>query len=603
MATQKAKRSRVRIIGRTCVAGLALSGCSRDSLDLTRNDEQSRSAAVERAADAIARSREELIAQEMKSKSVLQASARNSEWVVPQTAIPEETPAENTSRWSRLMAKLRHPRIPSFKLRRHKDEESIGDPFLAASNEAKNSAEAKKPSPESRKPVTGVAKNPALDNAIDELLKENVPASVNDHKIASKSPKRDPLADKLASKRRTEQRVAQIPSTDPTEGKTIPVAATNPQREDSSEARPFPTRDTLETLANREPAEKIARPKSPFHREPEAVAEETPETERLAESHVRSHHPLADAEPSRSRDREALPRQMSPVSAKIAGLLAESHEAADRGDSSQALSIAIEAQRVATVHKHVFSPDEERPSDLVARLSERTEESSFDVAREPAVEDDRQISFSNGFSSESPRRTAERAEFHPTTSSTPQRRQPQTSWPEQTEFVDSNDLWKPQDAGATDTAPASEVKIGAQSRRRTPELIQATAGETFAPVEHAEAREVARLPELPVPTAIQSSEPSLPPLIELGQPTTTAPEPFQSLALADAPSLGSGPPLAPPPLAIGDDFSDAELQFADDAVENTASKGGRLFWFLGLGAIAGFGLVLFRRRTYGKQSS
>jgi len=597
---------------------LGLAGCAREALDVAKDDPNAQSAAEERAADAVARSREALADQDRRAKAfhlpnpITRASAEKK---TKGATLAAEEPKPSLS--ERLLGGRLTKGL--FDRKSSSDKELSDDPFVAGDEKSEKTREAAKKSPS------------ASDDALDKFLREQEPvtarkrASVVNYEEAAEDTEAEAPKKTLARKPGTQSEKAsfvdrKLASDQPASAKSPTdkrVAAKTPATAEKivakaepkkSAARPFPTANLL----NEEPSavRTVSRESPPVER---AIAKSTPKSTTTLKP---KQHPLA----ARTESAEARPSsaQSAKVGAKIANLMGQSRTAAEEQRFSEALKLAAEAQRLAAANRYSFKKGEDQPVELMAWLAVQMEESAdedasaktsiakskvegqspfataswsndADFAAEPVVARDPQpASIRNSLTITEGRRSGSIARER-TTVNPP-------AWPMLTsqEFQKSDELWQP----VTITADHLE-RADSKAAIQRPLIAHATINavepqpEPQSPWESQPAKA----------ETIAATTPAAAPLVELGNPTTTMPEKFVSLVASDASNPAtSSRRIAPPPLAISSDSAvAAETETADLSVSSGGS--GRAVWYVVLGAILTGILIGFRRKIYGGKAS
>ncbi|MBX3443219.1 MAG: hypothetical protein KF774_12505 [Planctomyces sp.] len=655
LRTLDRKRLWSAALGGVCLAGLGIQGCSRNAVDLGREDAQARSAAEERAAAAVQRSKQDLLAQEERTRKSATGKGEANERLASVSTQPEviTASAEKPSRFGNGWKGLTRTEggLALFRKKPAPKDKDGGDPFLQS--DAKDSSV-------------------AANKSVDEFLQEQRPVAIDRRTPVAANPStkaepqaesREPLADPLLA--RSQQRVVVKPSPGAEEPKTAPAG--RPQKSDKdrlleellaemdagapsappakSKARPFPPMESPET--DEESALLAAVP--PKRSSSNPLAEKPPVAQRAAQP-APAEHPLietetqADFEPEpvelASADRRSPASRrgaVDDVGRQISKLLDNAREAADNDDYPQALQLAAEAQRIAARSSYEFPPGTEQPIELVGRLAEEmasrpaTEEprsavaTTNDAARPPFSKvawsrPEEQLRDIDAFGAKPSASEPAIARMPDQRQRAGGRRRNDPQWPAITSvaFEQSDELWQSAepdvaelDSGTSSGDVGRDVAFASNVTRAAAEAAGEALGEEappFVPAGNAgfgivAAREFPTLerglvepePWSPRDTPAVAPPPPLEgPFVELGMPTPISPD---ETIVAAASRRTSRKPLTPPALSIDGGFDDAAT-LEEGGRKARRVTGGRTGWYVIFGFIVIVGTALFRRKFY-----
>lgn len=622
------RRIRLLALGGGCVLSLGLAGCARDGVKMAEADPNAQSAAEERAADAVARSREALADQERRAKSFRLPIPGTKQVSVEKSKEPVAAAGETKPS---LSERLLGGRLSNglFAKKETAEKGIPDDPFLASGEKSPKAKEAAK--------KTAVAKNDALDR----FLKEQEPissdrrASVVSYEESAEDEAAAPTKKAVARKSSVESStsaaerktaktsetakaaIARKPATDRT------VAKLEPKK---SAARPFPAagQSPIESKAadTKSTADSTKFVSREFPKDADrTVAKSESKAEPKANLTLKAkQHPLA-AQSAVSK--AAPPVAADKTGAKIAQLMEQSKAAADEQKYSEALKHAAEAQKLASTSQYRFKKGEEQPAELVAWLATQIDQQSMDAsdatevatrAKPKADSPFATASFSNELGGDPTHHAAldpapKKSESTLTITEGQRSRKASAAagivtppaWPvlSAPEFQQSDELWQ----AAAVTADHHE-RLDANAALRRPMVAHATINAVEsnpAPAKpKAKATPSPWTPEEPKADIVIAAAPvEKAPLVELGTPTAAMPEQFATLVASDTSTAAtSSRRIAPPPLAISGDVSVAAANDSDDPKASSGGSG-RAGWYVAIGLAVATLLVAFRRRIYG----
>jgi hypothetical protein len=430
-------------LGSSCALGLAMSGCAKPPNSLTKDDLKAKSAAEERAAGSMDRSRKELLAQERDRKAgklpsrddLLADIQRNSQLKQASATIDEDEEAKPPeSKFSAFKGKLAslRPGKPKPKA----DPLANEDPFLAdsiAKGErkskskelaketeskfakttdskdpiARTSAETSKTPTEKKSLASADSRKAERDEALEAFLRDQKPVSARKRptraitedaeaeksEIAAANPKLDEhilaAKPKAAVTKLKASDTADADAASPLErallakgeakNKLRANASASQDSDRPAKARPFPAEDDDILQTSGEQAATTSIAKKPAKK---PVADAAIAATDKSDPPT-GNHPLATGKKSGAAKPPAKPS----VGPQIQELLVQAQESSETGDYANALNLAAQASKLATTSRHAFAEGEEQPGDVIALISEKlAAEQSQAVAQNETVE-------------------------------------------------------------------------------------------------------------------------------------------------------------------------------------------------------------------------